>query len=156
MTSTAKTPEEYMANLPSERKEPMERLRQVILDNMDPRFHEEMNYGMLGYVVPLDIYPPGYHCGSKERIPLPFINLASQKVHIGFYHMGLYAKKEIHDWFIKEYARLVPTKLDMGKSCIRFKNPKHIPYELMGELVGKMDMDEWIFLYEKSRENSQK
>ena len=156
MTSTAQTPEEYMAALPHDRKEPMERLRQVIIDNMDPRLHEEMNYGMLGYVVPLELYPAGYDCASKVPVPLPFVNLASQKNHIAVYHMGLYANEDTLDWFRAEYADRVSTKLDMGKSCIRFKNPKHIPYDLIGELTGKMDADRWIEIYVKSRERSRK
>lgn len=151
MTSQAKTPEEYMAGLPEDRKEPMERLRKAIKENLDPRFREIMQYGMLGYVVPLELYPAGYHCAKKEPEPLPFINLASQKSHIGFYYMALYADDALLDWFKTEYADRVETKLDMGKSCIRFKNPKTIPYDLMGELAGKIDMDRWIEIYEGSR-----
>ncbi|MGB0949795.1 MAG: DUF1801 domain-containing protein, partial [Marinirhabdus sp.] len=132
--------------LPEDRKEVMSRLRQTILDNLPKGFEEQMAYGMLGYVVPHSKYPDGYHC-SPDR-PLPFINLASQKNHIGFYHMGIYSDPALMNWFTTAYKKQVPTKLDMGKSCIRFKNPKHIPYALMGELVSKMTADAWIERYE--------
>lgn len=103
---------------------------------------------MLGYVVPHSKYPDGYHCDPK--LPLPFINLASQKNHIGFYHMGIYTDPDLMQWFTKEYPKHVKTKLDMGKSCIRFKNPDVIPFQLMGELVSKMTPDDWIEKYESA------
>ncbi|MDC7224178.1 MAG: DUF1801 domain-containing protein [Spirochaetales bacterium] len=151
MTSDAKSVDEYMRGLPEERKGPVEGLRQVILGNLDSVFREEMSYGMIGYVVPLEYYPAGYECRSKDAVPLPFINLASQKNHIGFYHMGLYADSELLEWFRAEYAARVPTKLDMGKSCVRFRNPARIPFELIGELTARMSADRWIALYEESR-----
>ena len=146
MQSNATTPEAYMASLPEARKEPMQNLRTIILENLPKGFEETMGYGMLGYVVPHSIYPNGYHCDPK--LPLPFISLASQKNHIGFYHMGIYSDPSLLDWFVKEYPKHVTTKLDMGKSCIRFKNPKHIPYKLIGELVSKMQVEDWISRYE--------
>ena len=149
MQSSATSVEQYLQELPEDRKEVIGRLRQTILDNLPEGFKETMNYGMLGYVVPHSIYPDGYHCDPK--LPLPFINLASQKRHIGFYHMGIYSDPELMEWFQKEYSLRVPTKLDMGKSCVRFKNPKHIPFELIGELVGKMSVKDWIGRYEASK-----
>jgi uncharacterized protein YdhG (YjbR/CyaY superfamily) len=146
MQSKAKTPSEYIEQLPEDRKEVMSKLRKTILDNLPEGFKEEMSYGMLGYVVPHSKYPDGYHC--DPRLPLPFINLASQKNHIGFYHMGIYSDPDLMQWFTKEYPKHVKTKLDMGKSCIRFKNPKVIPFQLMGELVSKMTADDWIEKYE--------
>ena len=151
MQSKASTPEQYLSELPDDRKEVMGQLRQTILNHLPPGFEECMNYGMLGYVVPHSIYPDGYHCDT--RLPLPFINLASQKNHIGFYHMGLYSDPELLDWFQKSYKEQVTTKLDMGKSCIRFKNPKHIPYSLIGELVEKVSVDKWINTYESAVKN---
>ncbi|MBT8179253.1 MAG: DUF1801 domain-containing protein [Eudoraea sp.] len=148
MISKAKTPEAYLAELPPERKEVVAKLRQVILDNLPEGFEETMNYGMIGYVVPHSIYPGGYHC--TPEMPLPFMSLASQKNHIGFYHMGIYAEPELMEWFTSEYPKHSSRKLDMGKSCIRFKNMKDIPYALLGELVRKMSVDEWIALYEKN------
>ncbi len=140
--------DEYIAALPEDRKPVIERLRKIILTNLPEGFEEQLSYGMIGYVVPLSRYPNGYH--AKEGEPLPFLSLASQKNHIAIYHMGLYSKPKLEEWFIKEYADRVPTKLDMGKSCIRFKNPDHIPYDLVAELCQKMSVDEFINIYEES------
>jgi hypothetical protein len=106
-----------------------------------------MGYGMPGWDVPHKLYPPGYHCDPK--LPLPFLGLASQKQHIAVYHMGLYADKALLKWFTEAYAKLGIGKLDMGKSCIRFRNPAKIPYALIGELAGKMTVKEWIGVYER-------
>ena len=146
MNSKAITPSEYMSQLSEDRKDVVQKLRQTILDHIDPKFQECMNYGMLGYVVPFTIYPDGYHCNPK--LPLPFMNLASQKNFIAVYHMGVYAKKEIYDWFITEYPKHTTAKLDMGKSCIRFKKMDAIPYALIGQLEAKLSADEWIAIYE--------
>ena len=126
----------------------MEKLRAVILKNLPEGFEETMNYGMIGYVVPHTLYPEGYHCDPK--LPLPFINLASQKNYIALYHMGVYSDPDLLKWFKEAYADRVPTKLDMGKSCIRFKKPEHIPYDLVGELCSKVGTSEWISRYEKA------
>jgi len=142
------TVEEYIGALPEDRKPIVEKLRNLILTNLPEGFAEQLSYGMIGYVVPLSIYPKGYH--TKKGEPLPFISLASQKNYIALYHMGLYGKPKLEEWFVKEYADRVPTKLDMGKSCIRFKNPDHIPYDLIAELCQKMTVDEYINLYEQS------
>jgi uncharacterized protein YdhG (YjbR/CyaY superfamily) len=146
MQSRASTVDEYMAQLPEDRKEPMEQLRSVIKKNLPKGFVEQMSYGMIGYVVPHSLYPPGYHCDTT--LPLPFINVASQKNFIAIYHMGLYADAKLMNWFVEEYAHHSKTKLDMGKSCIRFKKPQQIPFKLIGELCGKMGVKEWIYLYE--------
>jgi hypothetical protein len=146
MQSNAATPDQYINELPEDRKEVMKRLRKTIVDNLPKGFEEIMGYGMIGYVVPHSKYPDGYHCDPKT--PLPFINLASQKNHIGFYHMGIYSEPKLLEWFTREYPKHVSGKLDMGKSCIRFKNMKKIPYELLGELVTKMTPDDWIARYE--------
>ena len=148
MISKATTPEAYLAELPPERKEVMDKLRQVVLKNLPEGFEETMNYGMIGYVVPHSIYPDGYHC--TPELPLPFLNLASQKNHIGFYHMGIYSDPELLEWFTSEFPKHSKRKLDMGKSCIRFKNMNDIPYELLGELVSKMSVSEWIKTYENN------
>lgn len=148
MTSNAKTPEEYLENLPQERKTPMIKLRGTLRDNLPDGFIETMGYGMIGYVVPKAIYPAGYHCDPK--LPLPFISIASQKNHIAVYHMGIYADKKLYDWFVGEYPKYVDTKLDMGKSYIRFKNPNKIPHKLIGELASKMSVKDWIARYEQN------
>ncbi|NQU35483.1 MAG: DUF1801 domain-containing protein [Bacteroidetes bacterium] len=146
MQIAAKTPEEYISKLPEDRKKAITKLRNEIKSNLPDGFEETMNYGMIGYVVPHSIYPKGYHCDPKQ--PLPFINIASQKNHIAVYHMGVYADKKLLDWFISEYAKQSKVKLDMGKSCIRFKKPEHITYDLIGKLASKMTSKEWIDNYE--------
>ncbi|NET34088.1 MAG: DUF1801 domain-containing protein [Cyanothece sp. SIO1E1] len=148
MQSKAKTVEQYINELPDDRKEVISKLREIILSNIPDGFEERISYGMIGYVVPHSMYPDGYHC--EPELPLPFINLASQKNHIAIYHSGIYADEDLLNWFTEEYKKQVPTKLDMGKSCIRFKNPKKIPYELLGELFTKMTVDQWISKYESA------
>ncbi len=146
MKSTAQTPDEYINSLPSDRKEAMQKLRAVILKNLPKGFSEEMGYGMMGYVVPHSLYPNGYHCDPK--LPLPFMGMASQKNFVAFYHMGIYASKPLLEWFVNEYPKHCTAKLDMGKSCIRFKKMDQIPYKLIGELVKKITPKEWISMYE--------
>jgi uncharacterized protein YdhG (YjbR/CyaY superfamily) len=146
MKTNANNPEEYIAQLPEERKVVMQKLRELILKNLPKGFKEIMNYGMIGYVVPHEIYPKGYHCDSK--LPLPFMNIASQKNFVALYHMGIYADENLLMWFQENYSKHCKTKLDMGKSCIRFKKMDHIPYELIGELCQKMTVQEWISSYE--------
>ncbi|SEM05960.1 protein of unknown function (DU1801) [Aquimarina amphilecti] len=146
MQHKANTPDEYIEAIPRERKEVMQNLRKVILDNLPEGFSEVMNYGLIGYVIPHEIYPNGYHCDPK--LPLPFMNIASQKNFIAVYHMGIYADKNLMDWFVGEYPKYVKTKLDMGKSCIRFKKIDQIPLQLIGELTAKMTPKEWINIYE--------
>lgn len=146
MKSAAKTPEEYLNDLEEGRKEAMEKLRQTVLDNLPKGFKELMAYGMLTYVVPHSLYPAGYHCDPKMQ--LPFISIASQKNFIAVYHMGIYADPKLFDWFVSEYPKHSKTKLDMGKSCIRFKKPEAIPFELIAELFSKMTVQDWIGMYE--------
>jgi uncharacterized protein YdhG (YjbR/CyaY superfamily) len=146
MQSQAKTPKQYLSELPEERKNPMEKLHKTISENLPEGFEETMSYGMLGYVVPHTIYPKGYHCDPK--LPLGFIAIASQKNFIALYHMGIYADKNLYDWFVSEYPKHCKTKLDMGKSCIRFKKMDDIPYDLIAQLVKKVAVQEWITMYE--------
>ena len=146
MKYEATNPEEYINQLQSDRKEPIEKLRKTIKDSLPAGFEETMAYGMITYVVPKSIYPEGYHANPKE--PLPFISLASQKSNISLYHMGVYAYPDILEWFKEEYAKQVKTKLDMGKSCIRFKKMEYIPYNLIGELCRKISVEDFIERYE--------
>jgi len=148
MQIKASNPEEYIGQLPQDRQAAISQLRRVILQHLPKGFEETMSYGMIGYVVPHSLYPAGYHCDPK--LPLPFMSIASQKSHIGFYHMGLYADEQLLQWFLDEFPKHSSRKLDMGKSCLRFKNPEHIPYVLLGELVMKMEAEDWIALYEKN------
>lgn len=154
MKSDAKTPEEYINTLPKERQLAMQNLRKCIIENLPSGFEECINYGMIGYIVPHRLYPSGYHCDTS--LPLPFMNIASQKNFIAVYHMGIYADKELMEWFINEYPKHCNYKLDMGKSCIRFKKIEAIPYELIGTLTSKMTPDTWVELYESSYKNRKK
>lgn len=138
---------EYIEQIPQERKMYFNKLRNTILSYIPKGFEEQLNYGMIGYVVPHNLYPKGYHCDPK--LPLPFISIASQKNFIAVYHMGIYANPKLLKWFVTEYPKHCKLKLDMGKSCIRFKKVEQIPYKLIGELVKKMSVKEWIDLYEK-------
>jgi hypothetical protein len=147
MQSKATTPDQYLAELAGDRRIAMEKLRNIALKNLPKGFKEVMSYGMLGYVVPHEIYPNGYHC--TPELPLPFFNIASQKNSINIYHMVLYGNKEMHDWFVAEYPKHCKSKLDMGKSCVRFKKLDDIPYDLIGELLTKITVEDWIELYEK-------
>ena len=146
MTYEAKSPEEYITQVPEERQPILEKFRKTIKENLPAGFEEGMLYKMIGYYVPLSAYPDGYHC--QPNTPLPFINLASQKNSINLYHSGIYAKKELYDWFVAEYPKHSKRKLDMGKSCIRFKKIDEIPFDLIAELCKKMSLNEWITIYE--------
>ncbi len=139
MQSKATTVEAYIAELPEDRQKPINELRKAILKNIPKGFKEGMGYGMIGYCVPHSIYPAGYHCDPK--LPLPFVSLASQKNAISLYHMGIYSSPELLKWFTEEYAKAGVGKLDMGKSCIRFKKPEQIPFQLIGELMSKITVD---------------
>ncbi|MBU2928104.1 DUF1801 domain-containing protein [Winogradskyella psychrotolerans] len=148
MTIKATSPEDYIKQTPEERHNALNTLRQVIKTNLPEGFEEGMQYNMIGYYVPHSVYPDGYHCDPKT--PLPFMSFASQKNSINLYHSGIYAQPELHDWFVNEYPKHCKRKLDMGKSCIRFKKIDDIPYQLIEELVQKMTCDEWINIYESA------
>ncbi|MCE7993195.1 MAG: DUF1801 domain-containing protein [Roseivirga sp.] len=148
MKATGKTVEEILTSVPADRVEPFNKLHEVIAQNLPEGFEVGISYGLLGYVVPHSLYPAGYHCKPSE--PLPFASIASQKASINFYHMGIYADPKLLDWFVTEYPKHCKRKLDMGKSCIRFKKMDEIPYELIGELMMKVTASEWISTYEKN------
>ena len=149
MISTATTPEEYISKVPKEKRIAFKRLRETIKSNLPKGFKEQMSYGMIGYVVPLKLYPKGYL--DKTNIPLPFINIAAQKHFVAIYHMGLYADNQLEKWFKKRYEVKVGKKPDMGRSCLRFRNLESIPFDLIEELVGKISVQEWIDQYESTR-----
>jgi hypothetical protein len=148
MKAQGKTVNDILINLPQDRVEPFNKLHEVIVKSLPKGFEPAISYGGLGYVVPHKLYPAGYHCKPEE--PLPFAGLASQKGSINFYHMGIYAEPELLNWFVTEYPKHSKQKLDMGKSCIRFKKMEEIPYKLIAELMKKMSVEQWIALYEKS------
>ena len=147
MTSKATTPEQYLDELPADRKGPMTTLRNTILKNLPKGFKEVMSYGMIGYVVPQEVYPAGYHCDPK--LPLGMMNIGSQKKFIVLHHMGIYASPTLLKWFTEQYPKHSTAKLDMGKGCIRFKKPDLIPFKLIGELVKKVSVKDYIATYEK-------
>lgn len=146
MQSKAATPAQYLKEVDPKWKAAVTGLRKAIRDNLPKGFAEVMSYGMLGYVVPHSLYPAGYHVDPSQ--PLPFMALAAQKNNVSLYHMGIYADEKILRWFSEEYARAGVGRLDLGKSCIRFKNPAKIPYALIGRLASKITVKDWIRLYE--------
>lgn len=152
MQYEAQTPEAYIAQIPEERRGPLKELRKQIRENLPKGFEETISYGMIGYVIPHEIFPEGYHV--DPTLPLPFINLASQKNFISVYHYGVYANKELLDWFTRAYKDQTGRKPDMGKSCIRFKKMEQIPYELIGELCTKITPEQYIEMYQKIIEKS--
>ncbi|MDZ4796211.1 MAG: DUF1801 domain-containing protein [Bacteroidota bacterium] len=146
MQSKAITVDQYLAELPADRQKAIAELRKQIKKNLPKGFKEGIGYGMIGYVVPHEIYPAGYHC--TPELPLPFMSIASQKNFIAVYHMGVYADPKLLKWFTDAHAKVSAKKLDMGKSCIRYKKPEDIPYQLIGELSSKITPEEWIDMYE--------
>jgi uncharacterized protein YdhG (YjbR/CyaY superfamily) len=148
MNLKATSVKDYLSKVPPERQEFFNKLRYTIIKNIPKGFEEQLSYGMIGYVVPHSHYPDGYHCDPK--LPLPFVSIANQKNFIALYHMGIYADADLLDWFVSEYPNYCKRKLDMGKSCIRFKKPEEIPFELIAQLMKKMKMKDWVKLYEKN------
>ncbi|WP_415328796.1 DUF1801 domain-containing protein [Chryseobacterium sp. MMS23-Vi53] len=137
---------DYISKIPEERQEIFKKMFDTINDNLPTGFSQGTSYGMIGWAVPLETYPAGYHCTPGS--PLPFISIASQKNFIALYHMGMYAKPELLNWFVEEFPKYSKRKLDMGKSCVRFKKVDDIPFELLAELSKKMNVEEWIDIYE--------
>ena len=154
MQSTAKNVTDYLKELPEDRAPYFIKLRDTILKNIPKGFEEGISYGMIGYVVPHTLYPEGYHCDPK--LPLPFVSIASQKNFIALHHMGIYASPKLLEWFVTEYPKHCKTKLDMGKGCIRFKKADQIPYDLIAELMQKINVKDWIKMYQEAFIKSKK
>ncbi|WP_223606314.1 DUF1801 domain-containing protein [Chryseobacterium sp. OSA05B] len=146
MQISADSVADYISKIPEERQEAFKKLFDTVNDNLPKGFQEGVSSGMIGWNVPLETYPAGYHCTPGSA--LPFMGLASQKNFIAFYHMGMYANPELLDWFVAEYPKHSKRKLDMGKSCVRFKKPEDIPFELIAEVSKKMTVKDWISIYE--------
>lgn len=146
----AGTIEEYIAQIPLDRVESFVKLFNIIRENLPKGFEEQISYSMPGFVVPHSLFPEGYHCNPAQA--LPFVSVASQKNFIALYHSGIYACPDLYNWFLNEYPKHCKYKLDMGKSCIRFKKPEHIPFELIGELMQKITAQEFIDIYLKNLE----
>ena len=147
MTIKARTIAEYVKQIPEDRQQVFEKLLSILRENLPPGFEECLSYGMPAFSVPHSLYPKGYHVSPK--VALPFISIASQKNFIAFYHMGLYATPELNSWWQEAYPKHSKRKLDMGKSCVRFKKMDDIPFELIQELAQKVSPEEWIATYEK-------
>jgi len=146
MKADGNTVKEILNNVPPDRLVAFNKLHETILKSLPKGIETGISYGGLGYVVPHTIYPAGYHCKPSE--PLPFAAIASQKNTINFYHMGIYADPKLLDWFVSEYPKHSKAKLDMGKSCIRFKKFDEIPFALIAQLMKKISVKDWINQYE--------
>lgn len=143
--------DDYINKLDEDRQRAITKMREVIKKNLPKGFQEVLSYNMPAFVVPHKLYPNGYHCDPK--LPLPFISFASQKNFIALYHMGIYANPALHKWLVEEYPKHCKRKLDMGKSCIRFKKIEEIPFGLIAELCKKISPKDWIDLYETHVKN---
>jgi hypothetical protein len=150
--SKAKTVAEYLAELPPDRREAVNAVRKVILENLPEGFEETMQYGMISYVVPFKLYPDGYHCDPSQ--PLCFAALASQKNYMAIYLMTVYGHKETENWFVKAY-KATGKKLDMGKSCVRFKKLEDLPLGVIGQAIARVSVEQYLKAYLDSRQNRQ-
>jgi len=149
--SKANTVEQYLAALPPDRRDAINAVRKVILKNLPDGFEEVMQYGMISYVVPFKLFPAGYHCDPSQ--PLCFAGLASQKNHMAIYLMTVYGHKETEEWFKKAY-KASGKKLDMGKSCVRFKKLEDLPLDVIGQAIARVPVDKYIAAYQQSREKA--
>lgn len=147
MKSNSKTINDYIQSIPKNRKTLFLKLWETIKNNIPEGFEERLSFGMPGFVVPESIFPDGYHCNKNE--PLPFLSLANHKNYISLYHMGLYMDDKLFQWFVNEYSKISKKKLGIGKSCIRFTDERDIPFDLIEELMKKMDVHTYIKLYLK-------
>ena len=145
MQSKATTVANYLKELPPDRREAISALRAVILKNLPKGYEEVMQWGMIGYVVPHSVYPSGYHCQPDQ--PLPYVSVASQKNHMAFYGMGIYMDEAQCKWFVEAWKK-TGKKLDMGKSCVRFKKIEDVPLEVSGQAVKRFPMKKYIAGYE--------
>lgn len=142
MSTKAISVDQYIENVAEDKKAAFIQLRKTILYNLPEGFEEVLSYGMPGYVVPHSVYPAGYHCNPE--LPLPFASIAAQKNFIAIYHMGLYGDPELMEWFKNQHALRAKKKLDMGKSCIRYKKSEDLPFDLIAELFTKITVRQYI------------
>jgi hypothetical protein len=145
MTSKATTVTQYLKELPPERREAVEAIRQAILKNLDKGFQEMVQYGMIGYSVPHSIYPPGYHCDPKQ--PLPFAGIGNQKNHIGIYLFCIYADQDLSKWFVEEWKK-TGKRLDMGKGCVRVRKLDDVALDVLGKTIKKVKLKAFVKMYE--------
>lgn len=147
MQYQAKTSKEYIDQLPDERKEVVQKIYNILQEYMPKGFEYRINYKMPSVVIPKSTYEGGYHCDPS--LPVPFVSVASQKNFVALYHSGIYAIPELYDWFVAEFPKHSKRKLDMGKSCIRFKKMDDIPYDLIKELAEKISPEQYLEVYKK-------
>lgn len=152
MQSKATTVDDYLKELPEDRRAAISKVRQVIRKNLPKGVAEGMQYGMIGYFVPHKVYPPGYHCDPKQ--PLPFAALASQKNYMSVYLCSLYQRPSEEGW-VRERFAAAGKKLDMGKSCIRFKKLEDLPLDVVGEAVARFSVADYVSQYEAQLAASQ-
>ena len=148
MSAKPQTVDDYLSSLPAERREVLQAVRQAILQNLPQGYEEGIQYGMIGYYVPHQIYPAGYHADPRQ--PVPFAGLASQKNHMAIYLMSVYADPELECWFREAWIN-AGKKLDMGKSCVRFKKLDAVPLDVIAETVRRVPVSDFIDQYESSR-----
>lgn len=153
MADKPSTVQEYLSKLPDDRRKALEQVRQVILKNLPKGYEEGIQYGMIGYFVPHSLYPSGYHCDTTQ--PLPFLHIASQKNHMAVYMFCLYTDEAEMDWFQDAWAR-TGKKLDMGKSCVRFKKIEDVPLAVIGQAVKRVTVKKFIANYESGLSASQR
>jgi Domain of unknown function (DU1801) len=153
MQSNATTVEQYLKELPPERREAIDAVRKVILKNLPAGFEEIMQYGMISYVVPFSLFPAGYHCDPNQ--PLCVVGLASQKNHMAVYLMTVYGHQGSAEWFVKAY-KASGKKLDMGKCCVRFKKVVDLPLDVIGQAIARVPVEKFIKAYEESRKKAGK
>ncbi|HYO65007.1 MAG TPA: DUF1801 domain-containing protein [Archangium sp.] len=145
MQSKATTVDQYLASLPADRRAAVSAVRKAILANLDKDYEEGIQYGMIGYYVPHKVFPAGYHVDPKQ--PLPFAALASQKNHMAVYLMGIYGEPRQEKWFREAWAK-TGRKLDMGKSCVRFKKLEDVALDVLGEAIRRAPAKAYIQQYE--------
>jgi hypothetical protein len=153
MQSKAKTVQEYLDQLPDHRHEAISAVRDVMLKNLPKGFEEGMQYGMIGYFVPHSVYPDGYHCNPKE--PLPYASLAAQKNYMSIYLMCIYGDEAHRDWFVEAWNK-TGKKLDMGKSCVRFKKLEDVPLKVVGQAMKRVSVKKYIDFYESATKGRRK
>lgn len=147
MQSGAATVDEYLAELPEDRRQAISTVRDEILKNLPQGYEEQMIYGMIGYVVPFSLWPAGYHCDPK--LPLTYAALASQKQHMAVYLMNIYMTNDSESWFISEYKK-TGKRMDIGKSCVRFKKLEHLPVELIGQAIARTSVQDYLDIYQQN------
>lgn len=145
VSSKAETVEDYLSELPDDRRDALEVIRETILENLPDGYVEAMNWGMIAYEVPLDTFPDTYN-----NKPLMYAALASQKNHMALYLSAVYGQDEARQWFIESYKE-TGKKLDMGKSCVRFKSLEQLPLDVVGEAIARTSVEDFIGIHEAGR-----